>query len=160
MSTHDVRQSASAMHEAEHRGRRSREDSRASDYESSRSAAVVDSTKGSSSTGLFVQLQQPEGLVTLSSPTCVHSTYRGAPRRQDQASSGCEAEDPIVVIARDFTFVFACFKQLQDWGRKEVGEPFREAGGLRCRRQGMHISTATSESNDRLHKGLEFSCNH
>ncbi|KAG6616508.1 P-type ATPase (P-ATPase) Superfamily [Phytophthora cinnamomi] len=54
MSTHDVRQSASAMHEAEHRGRRSREDSRASDYESSRSAAVVDSTKGSSSTGLFV----------------------------------------------------------------------------------------------------------
>ncbi|GMF49314.1 unnamed protein product [Phytophthora fragariaefolia] len=54
MSTHDVRQSASAMHEAENRGRRSREDSRASDYESSRSAAVVDSTKGSSSTGLFV----------------------------------------------------------------------------------------------------------
>ncbi|ETI57135.1 hypothetical protein F443_00508 [Phytophthora nicotianae P1569] len=54
MSTHDVRQSASAMHEAEQRGRRSREDSRASDYESSRSAAVVDSTKGSSSTGLFV----------------------------------------------------------------------------------------------------------
>ncbi|KAE8996268.1 Phospholipid-transporting ATPase 3 [Phytophthora rubi] len=54
MSTHDVRQSASAMHEAENRGRRSREDSRSSDYESSRSAAVVDSTKGSSSTGLFV----------------------------------------------------------------------------------------------------------
>ncbi|KAK1935341.1 Phospholipid-transporting ATPase 3 [Phytophthora citrophthora] len=55
MSTHDVRQSASAMNDAEHRGRRSREDSRASDYESSRSAAVVDSTKGSSSTtGLFV----------------------------------------------------------------------------------------------------------
>ncbi|EEY53844.1 P-type ATPase (P-ATPase) Superfamily [Phytophthora infestans T30-4] len=54
MSTHDVRQSASAMHEAEQRGRRSREDSRASDYESSHSAAVVDSTKGSSSTGLFV----------------------------------------------------------------------------------------------------------
>ncbi|KAL4114266.1 hypothetical protein PRIC2_014589 [Phytophthora ramorum] len=55
MSTHDVRQSASAMHEAEHRGRRSREDSRASDYDSARSAKVVDSTKGSSSTtGLFV----------------------------------------------------------------------------------------------------------
>jgi hypothetical protein len=54
MSTHEVRQSASAMNDAEHRGRRSREDSRASDYESARSAAVVDSTKGSSSTGLFV----------------------------------------------------------------------------------------------------------
>ncbi|RLN50394.1 hypothetical protein BBJ29_000922 [Phytophthora kernoviae] len=54
MSTHDVRSSASAMQDAEHRGRRSREDSRASDYESSRGAAVVDSTKGSSSTGLFV----------------------------------------------------------------------------------------------------------
>ncbi|CAH0493862.1 unnamed protein product [Peronospora farinosa] len=54
MSTHDVRQSASAMSDAEQRGRRSREDSRSSDYDSSRSTGVVDSTKGSSSTGLFV----------------------------------------------------------------------------------------------------------
>ena len=54
MSTHDVRQSASAMSDAEQRGRRSREDSRSSDYESSRSTGVVDSTKGSSSSGLFV----------------------------------------------------------------------------------------------------------
>ncbi|TDH69717.1 hypothetical protein CCR75_008340 [Bremia lactucae] len=54
MSTHEVRQSASAMNRAEQRSRRSREDSRSSDYDSSRSAAVVDSTKGSLSTGLFV----------------------------------------------------------------------------------------------------------
>ncbi|RLN90603.1 hypothetical protein BBJ28_00022403 [Nothophytophthora sp. Chile5] len=56
MSTHDVHSSSSAMHEAEHRGRRSREDSRASDYEGSSrtAAAVVDSTKGTSSNGLFV----------------------------------------------------------------------------------------------------------
>ncbi|CAH0478820.1 unnamed protein product [Peronospora belbahrii] len=54
MSTHDVRQSSSAMSEAEQRSRRSREDSRSSDYETARSAEVVDSTKGSSSTGLFL----------------------------------------------------------------------------------------------------------
>ncbi|CEG45204.1 p-type atpase (p-atpase) superfamily [Plasmopara halstedii] len=54
MSTHEVRQSASAMNDAENRGRKSREDSRSSDYGSSRSAAVVNPTKGSLSTGLFV----------------------------------------------------------------------------------------------------------
>ncbi|KAI9919792.1 hypothetical protein PsorP6_017386 [Peronosclerospora sorghi] len=51
MSRHDVRQSASAMSDAEQRSIRSREDSRASDYEPLRSTTVVDSLRASSSTG-------------------------------------------------------------------------------------------------------------
>ncbi|CAI5717583.1 unnamed protein product [Hyaloperonospora brassicae] len=53
ISTHDVRQSSSAMEDAEHRSSRSREDSRSSDYESSRSGAVGDSTRATRSSGLF-----------------------------------------------------------------------------------------------------------